>query len=182
MGSITDIHNPWRDALLQASFRAATFHVEAGSKETGRRIVMHEFPKRDLPYAEDMGRRAKTFTIRAYCIAFTQNIKGFPLYSVDYRTPRNTLLSALEALGQGNLHLPRLRGETVVVDHYRMTEEEKLGGYCVFDIDFREFGLPPSYTSPALNTGAALNTVADVIRALVAQGAIPPPRKPHGQT
>jgi prophage DNA circulation protein len=178
MGSITDIRNPWRDALLQASFRAATFHVEAGSKENGRRIVMHEFPKRDLPYAEDMGRRAKTFTVRAYCIAFPKDLQGFPLYREDYRIPRNILLSALEALGPGRLQLPSLPAENVVVDHYRMTEEEKLGGYCVFDIDFKEFGLPPSYMTPALNTGAALNTAADVVRALVHQGAIPPPRQP----
>src|SRR5262249_60636117 len=74
MSTITDIHNPWRDALKPASFRGAYFHVEAGSKDNGRRIVMHEDPKKEICYAEDMGRRAKSFTVRAYCIQFPVDV------------------------------------------------------------------------------------------------------------
>ena len=52
MEFITDNHLPFRDNLMPASFRGAMFHVEAGGKESGRRIVVHEFPKKEFPYAK----------------------------------------------------------------------------------------------------------------------------------
>jgi prophage DNA circulation protein len=140
MTQITQIPNtPWRDALLPASFRGAFFHVEAGSREGGRRIVMHEFPKRNTPYAEDMGRKAVTFTVRAYCIAYPFDTQR-TLYQRDYRRPRDILLNALEQEGAGILQLPLLPAMKVVVMQFRLTEEEKTGGYCIFDISFGEAG------------------------------------------
>ncbi len=135
---IRDIHNPWRDGLLPAMFNGAPFHVESGSVENGRRIVLHEFPKRDKPYAEDMGRRAYRFTVRAYCIAYPTNRSQ--LLQPDYRKPRDQLKQKLDAGGSGKLQLPGGITETVVCERYRLTEEEKLGGYCVFDITFAEAG------------------------------------------
>jgi prophage DNA circulation protein len=170
MGDITDIHSPWRDALLPASYRNAHFHVEAGSKENGRRIVTHEFPKKELPYSEDMGRRAKSFTVRAYCICFptTFNGTGLELYNIDYRVARDLLLGALETMGPGTLQLPTLPAENVVVTRYRLTEEERFGGYCVFDIEFAEFGVPPqAFTA---NTAFLVNQAADAMRAQAAAG------------
>jgi prophage DNA circulation protein len=140
MSQITQIPNtPWRDGLVPASYRNATFHVEAGSREGGRRIVLHEFPKRNTPYAEDMGRKAVSFTVRAYCIAYPFNTTRV-LYQRDYRIPRNILLDELEREGVGVLRLPLLPPMNVVVQQYRLTEEEKTGGYCVFDISFVEAG------------------------------------------
>ena len=49
---------PWRDRLLDASFRGAAFRVESHSAEAaGRRAAVHQYPGRDTPYAEDLGRR-----------------------------------------------------------------------------------------------------------------------------
>jgi prophage DNA circulation protein len=60
--AISDFHNPWRDMLMQqASFRGVVFHVETGARLSGRRTVVHEYPKRNDPYAEDMGRAARRF-------------------------------------------------------------------------------------------------------------------------
>jgi prophage DNA circulation protein len=145
MTQITEIPNtPWRDALMPASYRGAQFHVEAASQENGRRIVMHQFPKRDIPYAEDMGREAFTFTVRAYCIAYPFNTDQ-RLYQRDYRISRNALIEQLEQEGMGDLQLPLLPSMKVVVQKYRVTEEQKTGGYCTFDITFAEAGkaLPP---------------------------------------
>src|SRR5262245_13364932 len=139
MAQITDIRNPWRDALMPASFRGIQFHVEAGSRENGRRIVLHEFPKKELPYAEDMGRKAFEFTVRAYCIAYPFDTER-ELYRRDYRVPRDALMRELEREGHGSLQLPGLPPMYVVVQRYRVTEEEKAGGYCTFDISFVEFG------------------------------------------
>ena len=140
---ITNLPNaPWRDALLPASFRGAFFHVEAGSKESGRRIVVHEFPKKDVPYSEDMGRRARQFTVRGYCITFPVET-GVPNYSNDYRIARDNLILALESSdGPGVLQLPTIAPISVVNPQYRWTEEERLGGYCTFDMTFVEYGVP----------------------------------------
>ena len=136
---IKDINNPWRKALMPAMFRQAQFHVEVGSKESGRRIVVHEFPKRDLPYSEDMGRRAIEFSVRAYVIQYPRDDQG-TLYRRDYRIARDILIGELEREGDGQLQLPLLPPLSVVVQRYRVTEEQKLGGYCSFDMTFVEFG------------------------------------------
>ena len=167
---------PWRNTLLPASFRNAHFHVEVGSKENGRRIVTHEFPKKELPYSEDMGRRAKAFSVRAYCITFPVTFAGpgLELYNTNYQVARDILLTQLETAGPGILQLPTMPSENVVVNRYRLTEEEKFGGYCVFDIDFVEFGVPPQYLTNSISTATVLNTAADTVRAQIAAGKVGP--------
>ena len=48
--------------LRKASFNNVSFEVSAGSVSVGRRIVTHEFPQRDTPYSEDLGRAYRQFT------------------------------------------------------------------------------------------------------------------------
>lgn len=176
MSTIKDIHLPFRDAWVQASFRNAMFFVETTSRDNGRRIVLHEFPKKELPYAEDMGRKAKTFNIRAYCITYPVTLEGTngALFNIDYRVPRDALLNALETIGPGTLTLSTLPAENVVVNRYRLTEEERFGGYCTFDIEFAEYGLPPQYLTPSKNTNTVLNTAADTLRRQAAANAAGP--------
>src|SRR6185437_10775707 len=47
-----------RDELLPVSFDGHEFFMEVGSREGGNRLVVHQFPKKDSPYTENMGRRA----------------------------------------------------------------------------------------------------------------------------
>ena|SRR5215831_10325962 len=136
---------PWRSKFLPANFDRALFHVEAASRESGRRIVTHEFPKKDLPYSEDLGRRAIEFSVRGYLIQFVTDAN--PLYTRDYTTPRDTLMERLEQGGAGTLQLPFQRPLTVVCTRYRMTEEQRLGGYVAFDMTFVELGAPPFQTA-----------------------------------
>ena len=184
MTTIRDIHLPFRDAWLPASFRGSPFFIEATSRDNGRRIITHEFPKKDIPYSEDMGRKAKTFTIRGYCITYPITLDGEngALYNVDYRIVRDALLRALEAKGPGTLVLSTLPQENVVVTRYRLSEEERFGGYCTFDIEFSEYGLPPQYLTPSQNTNTAMNTAADTVRAQAAAGMAGPNPPPESLT
>jgi prophage DNA circulation protein len=123
----------------------ARFHVEAGSKESGRRIVVHEFPKKDLPYSEDMGRRPMEFSVRGYCIQYPSDLAtgGNSLLRRDYTVARNELMAHLDAEGPGILQLPLLPPMRVVCQRYRMQEEQRVGGYCSFDMSFVELGAQP---------------------------------------
>jgi prophage DNA circulation protein len=123
----------WRARLLPASFRGAGFHVETNARASGRRIAMHEFPKRDDPYAEDMGRRARRHPVTAYIVQSVLN--GF-----DYVPERDALIDALEAEGPGLLILPTLGEYSVVCAGYNVAERRERGGYCEFEIDFLESG------------------------------------------
>jgi prophage DNA circulation protein len=151
-GSISTIRDlaqvsPWRMRLLPAHFAGRFFHVEAGSQEGGRRIVTHEFPKRDLPYSEDMGRKATEFTVRGYILQYPYDT-NVNLYRKDYTIARNELQERLDAGGYGTIQLPMMKPMTVVCSRYRMTEEEKAGGYVVFDMTFAELGIPPFKPAP----------------------------------
>lgn len=132
----------WRSRLRRASFRSMPFHVDTGVRESGRRVVNHEFPKRNAPYAEDMGRKAREFTVRGYIIVYPRDT-GDPLQKKDYTTARDNLITALETDGPANLQLPTLGVINVMCQRYRITEEERFGGYCVFDMTFTEFGVAP---------------------------------------
>jgi prophage DNA circulation protein len=139
---------PWRDDLMPAHFDRNMFHVETGSREGGRRIVLHEFPKKDLPYAEDLGRIAAQFSVRGYCITYPVET-GIPLYGLDYRVARDALQKRLDMGGAGMLQLPTFEPMLCVCARYRLTEEEKFGGYCVFDMQFQEWGAPPFRETPS---------------------------------
>jgi prophage DNA circulation protein len=145
-GSIFQLPSAWRGELMIARFRDAEFHVDSNSRENGRRIVTHEYPKKDIPYSEDMGRRAKEFSIRGYCIVYPNDTDT--LFQRDYRRPRDNLIRALEQESRGVLVLPTLGSLVVVCTKYRVSEESKRGGYCTFDMDFVEFGRPPGLAQP----------------------------------
>ncbi|MBO4221948.1 DNA circularization N-terminal domain-containing protein [Bradyrhizobium neotropicale] len=163
MANIFDVPSAWRDQLMPASYNDARFHCEVNSRESGRRIVQHEFPKKDLPYAEDMGRSAREFTVRGYCIVYPYDSEIL-LFRRDYRQARNLLIDALEAEGPGVLQLPTQPPQLVVCARYRITEEERFGGYCVFDMTFLEYGIDPQRWAPSIDTAAALNSASKNMR------------------
>jgi hypothetical protein len=165
MSTILDIPNTkWRDQLLPAMFRGMQFHCESTRRESGTHVVTHQFPKRDLPYSEPMGRRAMEFSIRGYCIAYPFD-SNQPLFQRDYRVPRDNLISVLDNGLPGILQLPTLPPLYVLCNRYSITEEEHLGGYCVFDMSFVEYGIKP--TAGAQNTYAQLIQASGFLKAQV---------------
>ena len=118
----------WRMQLVPASFRGAEFHIDANSRASGRRMVLHEFPKRDIPYAEDMGRKARGFPINGYVIG------------PDYKSARDDLIDALETEGPGQLVLPTLGQWQVQVRDYTVRETRQAGGMAEFEMQFVEAG------------------------------------------
>lgn len=161
MASIADIRNPWRDDWRQASFRGAAFHVEVGARAGGRRIVPHEYPKRDDPYAEDMGRRARRWHVTAYFISYPVDGNGDTGEAVlrlrDYRVGRDALIRALEQEGPGTLVHPTLGSMEVACETYTVQDAiREKGGFCVFEMTFCEAGVQGNDVV-GVQTGAVIN-------------------------
>ena len=171
MADILRLPSAWRQYLMPASFGPARFYVDTNVRESARRIVQHEFPKRDVPYAEDMGRRARMLNVRGYCIVYPRDTDD-PLKKKNYIPARDLLIATLETEGPAILQLPLLGALNVSCPSYRITEEDKLGGYCVFDMTFAEYGQAPATGTRQSAPGVyyAANSLAAVAQATVATG------------
>lgn len=104
------------------------FNVEERGLEGGRRAVVHEYPRRDEPFTEDLGRRARRFAVRAFLIGD------------DYPVARDELIEACEREGPGE-YVDRWRGAVqVVCESYRLSENIREGAFAKLDLMFAEFG------------------------------------------
>ena len=146
-GSLKDISPVlWRLRMRQASFKGAAFHVETQGRVSGRRTVLHEYPKLDQPYAEDLGRHAVRYQVTGYVIQRWQPKAGTPnVGSMDwnYDMARDRLIAALEDLGPGRLVDPynnRIGPAIFQCERYTVTETRERGGYAQFEMAFVEAG------------------------------------------
>lgn len=77
------------------SFRGVTFHTTEAALGVGRRNVLNEYPSRDTPYVDDLGRRARRYEVEGY------------LLGANYLEQRDALIKAFEEGGPGELVHPR---------------------------------------------------------------------------
>lgn len=84
------------EQLQPASFRGVPFEVEASGITVGRRTVVHEYPQRDRPYVEDMGRATRNITLQCFVVGG------------DYLEQAQALMHELEEPGPGTLVHPWL--------------------------------------------------------------------------
>jgi prophage DNA circulation protein len=146
----------WRDNLRDASFRGQPFFVEESTLTGGRRLKVNEYPKRDEPFAEDLGRKARTFTIEAYVLG------------PDYMTARAALLNALEAEGPGELVHPYYGTRTLAVQEFRQRETTRKGGMATFSITLCEPGKNTQPTTSSDTSWAVSQASGSVTDAAVA--------------
>lgn len=145
--------SPWRQSLRPASFRGVPFFTESTAGEVGRRNSVHEYPLRDIPYVEDLGRKGRGFTLEAYVIG------------PDYMVARDALIAALEQPGSGQLMHP-YRGMLTValIAPARISESANKGGMARFSLTFMETG---NNAQPAVrpDTPALVGKAADAANA-----------------
>jgi prophage DNA circulation protein len=119
----------WRTELRPASFRGISFHVDAATLTAGRRLARHEYPQRDIPYLEDMGRKAREYKVDALVVG------------ADYMVQRDALLAAIESAGAGQLVHPYYGTLVVVVSgECQIAESTQHGGLARITINFIEAG------------------------------------------
>lgn len=133
----------WRDTLQPASFRGEPFLVEAHDSSFGRRMVVHEYPNRDLPYAEDLGRKTRRFSLTAFVVG------------PEYQAQRDRLLEAVEQPGPGTLVHPYLGSLEVVIESCQLNENLKDGRMAKFSLMCIEAG-HQTFPSQANDTGSVV--------------------------
>lgn len=138
----------WRDKLQPASFRGAVFNVEGSDLGAGRRTAKHDYPQRDLPYMEDMGRKAREYRIDGHIVG------------KDYMTARDALLDACEQAGPGELVHPYYGRLNVVCTDVGIRESSQDGGMCTVSMAFIEAG-EVAYPSSSVKTQQATIDAAD---------------------
>jgi prophage DNA circulation protein len=144
----------WRDQLRPASFRGAGFFVDSHEVSGGRKTVAHEYPGRDEPFVEDMGRQSRKFTVDGYIVG------------EDYFAARNALIDALEANGPGQLVHPYLGEKQVAVTGFRLRESRDEGGMVRFSMDFAETPAQPVQPAAGVDAAGLLGTAADKAQAV----------------
>lgn len=133
--------------LVGGSFRGVPFHTVGAEVKVGRRNVVNEYPQRDAPYVDDLGRRARRFVVDCYVIG------------TDYLSDRDALIEAFETKGPGELIHPRYGSMNVAVEgEASLKESPDQGGMAQISVTFVEDGLN---TFPK----AVVDTVADVAAA-----------------
>jgi len=156
--------------LIAASFRGVPFFVASASREGGRRVVKHEFPYRDDPQVEDLGRVSRTFAVEGYVVGD------------DYVAQRDALISAIEdTSGPGDLIHPYYGRRRAIASGLRVSESIQDGGLASFSITFDD--APDTQTIPVdavdyvervNNSAAAARTAnADEFAALYDAASLP---------
>ncbi|WP_313430917.1 DNA circularization N-terminal domain-containing protein [Pseudomonas sp.] len=130
----------WRDNLRPASFRGVPFHVDSDSMPVGRRTQVHEYPQRNEPLVEDLGRITREIKLAAFVIG------------EDFMLKRDALLNALDEAGAGDLIHPWYGRLTVTATGCSVSHERREGGMARFDLVFveeGEKGFPPGTPNTA---------------------------------
>lgn len=140
----------WRDMVMrEASFRGVPFVVQVAELEGGRRVARHEYPGRDVPYVEDLGRASRVFPVEAIVVG------------EDYIAKRDALLSALEEEGAGELIHPLYGTRSVICTSFRVRESSEDGGCARLGLTFEESEVAPRFPSSVPAADDALGNAAD---------------------
>lgn len=117
----------WSDSMLDASFRGVTFDILSTRDSVERSVARHGYPYLDGEDVEDLGRRAREFTLSAI------------FWGDDYEARLSALIQALDTAGPGELVHPVFGSipECIATDYEIAHEGESLDA-CTIDITFVE--------------------------------------------
>ncbi len=118
----------YKDQLRQASFRGFEFFVDTSQVAGGRRAVQHQYPNRETPYTEDMGRAARSYQIEGHIIG------------QDYFDAKERLFEVFEKKGPGELIHPFYGSLMVQVSSLNVSESIRQGAIATFSVTFLELG------------------------------------------
>ncbi len=106
----------WRDELLPASFRGISFLIPQASVPVGMKGQLHEFPQRDEPYFEQLGKQSQVHRLTVWIIGD------------DCFERRDKFLEAIQTPGTGELVHPWLGRMQVKAGEAELTHDYQQGG------------------------------------------------------
>lgn len=112
----------------KASFRGAEFEVTSRSWSSGRRNQVHEYPNKDIPYTEDLGKKAESYPVTAFVIGS------------DYKSKRDALRKACIQEGSGTLIHPDYGTIEVICDSISIKEDYSSQRMAIIELVFIEVG------------------------------------------
>ncbi len=137
----------WRDELRPASYRGVGFLLRDVEGDYGRRIARHEYPTRDLPWHEDMGRKAREITVQGYVL------------EPDHIAKAKNLIDACERSGPATLVHPWHGEMLAVVTRCSVKYSHDFGGMATFEFIFTESG-EQRYPAASENAVAAIDSTS----------------------
>lgn len=110
--------------IIEGSFKGIPIRIDSGSVTGGRKNVKKEFPNRDTQTIEDLGLRPRTYNLQIVVAPRTTVAGGITKTRQDYFDYRDSLISALENKGPGDLIHPLYgRIENVVATTFTINED-----------------------------------------------------------
>lgn len=167
-----DSNKTWQDLLHKASFRGVPFAVYGGEARFGRRLALHEYPGRDKPYIEDLGRGTRRIRMTGFLVSDSLVYGGGSAIA-----QRDALVAAVETKGPGALMHPTLGALTVSVPEQGLgvTERWDRGRYFEISLILIESGnrVFPSVTSSTVSlldklaNALGLSSALDFVRKVI---------------
>lgn len=118
------MNRTWRDELLPASFRGISFLIDQAAVPMGLKGQLHEFPQRDDPFFEQLGKQSQVHALTVWIIGD------------DCFERRDKFLEAIQTPGPGELVHPWLGRMQVKAGACEMNHSRRDGGMVAFDVTF----------------------------------------------
>lgn len=125
--------------MLPASFRGISFLIPQASVPVGMKVQLHEFPQRDEPYAEQMGKQAQIHRLVCWIVGD------------DCFERRDKFMEAVQTPGAGELVHPWLGRMQVKAGEAELTHDFKQGGMAAFAVTFYP-DIPLKFPTAKVNT------------------------------
>ena len=147
----------WEESYRKGSFRGVPFVTKDDLLRGGRRGVVHEYPMRNLPYPQDIGKKARRYQLNAI------------LVGDDYMMQRDALIGALETPGPGILVHPYYGQVEVALDgEYTISQTTENGGMCRVTATFVDAGANV-FPAAVADTAAAMKAAANAVDVAAAE-------------
>jgi prophage DNA circulation protein len=150
----------WLDRLQTASFRGYKFLWEQVETSGGRRVVVHEYPFQDDPYAEDLGLKANDIRLNAYLIG------------KDHDLQATAFQKLLDQKGAGDLVTPLQGTMQAQLKDWSRTDTTAQGGISRFSLTFVRTGkvrFPLAFVNPLALLLGRLSSLIGLITGKIEQ-------------
>ncbi|MFT8463130.1 DNA circularization protein [Acetobacter persici] len=135
--------------FLQGSFRGVPFVVMGNGGLAGRKQAVHDYPYRDTPWVEDLGRRGRLYRITGFLCGATCYVQ------------RDLLISASEASGPGLLVHPTIGIIRAACMSFEWRERDGVTGVVDIQLELLEQrNLLTSLAKTSLDAAVAASAVA----------------------